>query len=251
MMGSPPGNRVVFWDFDGTLARRHELWSGALVDALRLFGPTPVTAADLRPYVTQGFPWHRPEQVVDRPDAAAWWRRLTPVLVAAYRAVGVSPSIAALAADRVGEQFYRLDAWELIAGAAAALEITRRHGYANVVLSNHPPELPRLVTDLGLDPSIDLVITSASVGAEKPNPLIFAHALRLSGAGPDCWMVGDNPVADVQGARAAGIRAILADGAYPDSRGVTVLQAARQLTGRPDSTGRESDVRMRHGMTGA
>lgn len=43
-------------------------------------------------------------------------------------------------------------------------------------------------------------------------------------------MVGDNPVADVQGARAAGIRAILADGAYADSVGVTVLEAARLIT---------------------
>jgi putative hydrolase of the HAD superfamily len=66
----------------------------------------------------------------------------------------------------------------------------------------------------------------ALVGIEKPNPAIFWHALHVSRAGADCWMIGDNPVADVAGAESVGIRAVLADGVYPDSRGMTVLEAA-------------------------
>jgi putative hydrolase of the HAD superfamily len=76
---------------------------------------------------------------------------------------------------------------------------------------------------------VEEVINSAVVGAEKPNPLIFRHALAVTGADPDSWMIGDNPVADVEGARGVGMRAILADGAYPDARGVTVLEAARRV----------------------
>jgi len=50
-------------------------------------------------------------------------------------------------------------------------------------------------------------------------------------AAGDVWMIGDNPVADVQGARNAGIRAIFADGAYPDSNGMTVLEASHYIVG--------------------
>jgi len=44
-------------------------------------------------------------------------------------------------------------------------------------------------------------------------------------------VVGDDPVADVQGARAAGLRAIHADGAYADPVGVSVLLAAHAIVG--------------------
>ncbi len=47
-------------------------------------------------------------------------------------------------------------------------------------------------------------------------------------------MVGDNPIADVQGARAVGIRSILTDGTYPDSTGVTVLAAAQAIAASQD-----------------
>jgi putative hydrolase of the HAD superfamily len=48
---------VVFWDFDGTLARRDGLWSGAILDALRRIDPMiTTTVADLKPHLAAGFP---------------------------------------------------------------------------------------------------------------------------------------------------------------------------------------------------
>lgn len=217
---------MVFWDFDGTLGRREGMWAAALVDALALLGPTEVTAADLGPQLRGRFPWHTPERVVGPLDAASWWRRLSVVLIDVYRSAGVDDDIARAAAALVGEQYYRPDAWQLIDGADSALQLVREADYLNVILSNHGPELPGLVDALGLGDLVEQVITSALVGVEKPNPMIFEHALTVSGAGADCWMIGDNPIADVAGAEAAGIRAVLADGAYPDSVGLTVLQAA-------------------------
>ncbi|HEY9293227.1 MAG TPA: HAD-IA family hydrolase [Microlunatus sp.] len=221
--------RVVFWDFDGTLARRDGMWAGALREALISVGPTTVTAAELRPGLRNGFPWHRPDVIVEQPNADGWWQSLTPLFSSACLAAGVPEVTAAIAAGRVAQTYYRADAWELIDGARQALTETADLGYRNVILSNHGPQLPQLVTALGLDDLVDRVITSALVGAEKPNPAIFEYALMITEAGPDRWMVGDNPVADVAGAEAVGIRALLADGAYPDQRGMTVREAARQI----------------------
>jgi putative hydrolase of the HAD superfamily len=54
------------------------------------------------------------------------------------------------------------------------------------------------------------VVTSAVAGAAKPNPAIFGRALELLGAevGGSAH-VGDSLENDVEGARAAGLRAIL------------------------------------------
>ena len=223
--------RVVFWDFDGTLARRRDLWAGAVRDALNAVAPgREVASKDLGAALSRGFPWHSPEIVVPPRSPEHWWAALRPVFLCAYEAVGVPLDIAERAAKQISADFYRVDAWEVIPGAEDALQIIRALGYENVILSNHGPELPQLVESLGLSRWITLTISSAAVGAEKPHPRIFEYALAVSHAGPDTWMVGDNPVADISGACRAGIRAILADGIYEDSvGGVTVLHAAEQI----------------------
>lgn len=223
---------VVFWDFDGTLARREGLWASALEEAwIRCAGDASLTASDLRLHLGRGFPWHSPEKTRPVSSAADWWDSLHPVLVRAYVSAGGDAALAAEAARAVPETFYRVDAWTMIDGAVAALELCRKAGRRNIILSNHAPELPALVEALGLSALVETTITSALVGAEKPNRQIFDHALRVAGDPPlsQVWMVGDNPIADVEGARGAGIRALLADGDYPDSVGMTVLQAAQHI----------------------
>jgi putative hydrolase of the HAD superfamily len=202
--------RVVFWDFDGTLAHREGLWSATLESALRLVAPgLGVTATALRPELSVGLPWHTPDETVPPRTPAEWWSAQRPLFLRAFARAGVPEQIAARAVAEIPTEYYRPGAWALADGAEAALQVAGAAGYRNAILSNHAPELPILVDALGLGPLVDRTITSAAVGAEKPNPLIFRHALDAMSAGPDVWMVGDNPVADVEGAEALGIRAIL------------------------------------------
>jgi putative hydrolase of the HAD superfamily len=53
----------------------------------------------------------------------------------------------------------------------------------------------------------------------RPHPEAFRHTLRESGDPARRWMVGDNPVADVKGAQALGIPALLirTAGGEPDA----------------------------------
>ena len=77
---------------------------------------------------------------------------------------------------------------------------------------------------------VERTITSAGVGAEKPNPAIFSHSIEVADADVrTSWMVGDNPIADIQGARAAGLRAILIGGSAPDTAGLTATEAANRI----------------------
>jgi putative hydrolase of the HAD superfamily len=78
---------------------------------------------------------------------------------------------------------------------------------------------------------IDAVFTSARTGFEKPHPEAFRIALRACGEPEMAWMVGDNPVADVAGAEAIGLPAILARTADPSAtlRAADLNQAAAMI----------------------
>ncbi len=62
---------------------------------------------------------------------------------------------------------------------------------------------------VGLLPLVDAAVFSGEVGWRKPSPRIFAAALQALGAEPATTVhVGDRVREDVDGAHAAGMRAI-------------------------------------------
>ena len=91
-----------------------------------------------------------------------------------------------------------------------ALERARARWDRVIVVSNWDVSLPEVLARAGLDPLLDAVVTSASVGVRKPGVAIFQRALEVSGARADQAVhVGDSVEDDVAGARAAGIEAVL------------------------------------------
>lgn len=96
--------------------------------------------------------------------------------------------------------------------ARPALDALGALGVERVCVSNWDCALPDVLERTGLAPLVDGVVTSASAGARKPDPAIFAPALALAGCAPeDALHVGDTAEEDVEAARAAGIRALLID----------------------------------------
>ncbi|HEX8207992.1 MAG TPA: HAD-IA family hydrolase [Solirubrobacteraceae bacterium] len=91
-----------------------------------------------------------------------------------------------------------------------ALEGWSRAGLRLVVVSNWDVSLHDALVDTGLASLVDGAISSAEVGARKPDPRIFERALALAGvAAEDAIHVGDSLEYDVAGARAAGIEPVL------------------------------------------
>ena len=94
--------------------------------------------------------------------------------------------------------------------AAPALRDLRAAGHGLVVVSNWDCALPDWLGGVGLLELVDGVVTSAEVGVAKPDARVFRRALELANARPEeAVHVGDSPDNDVEGARAAGIRAVL------------------------------------------
>jgi putative hydrolase of the HAD superfamily len=96
--------------------------------------------------------------------------------------------------------------------AAPALAELRGMGQRLVCVSNWDISLPEVLDRCGLGGDLDGVVTSAAVGARKPDPRIFEAALELAGcAAEEALHVGDTPEEDLDGARAAGVRALMID----------------------------------------
>ncbi len=204
--------RLAIWDFDGTLAHRGDEtgWSLLLAEVLDREEPGHGhSAASFRPYLRDGFPWHRPD--VAHPELRepeAWWASVRPLLARAYEAVGYPPERASELAQVAQHRYVDPAAWALFEDTVPALERLSAAGWTHAILSNHVPELRRIVAALGLDELVVAVSCSAETGYEKPHPRAFA-ALLDQLRPVEAWMVGDNVLADVLGAEALGIPAVL------------------------------------------
>jgi HAD superfamily hydrolase (TIGR01509 family) len=95
-------------------------------------------------------------------------------------------------------------------GTAEALDRLRAAGLRLGVVSNSDGRVEEALTAAGIRDRFDLVLDSALVGVEKPDPAIFRAALTALGVAPgEALYVGDLYDVDVVGARAAGIDAVL------------------------------------------
>ena len=204
-------DRVILWDFDGTLATRPGLWSACVIEVLDEHLPGHgITSEGVGPYLENGFPWHDWEQV--RPGAASsdsWWDPILALIVDALVAVGIDGGSAWSAAAHFRQSFLDPARWVVYPDSIDALRLAAREGWSNVIVSNHVPELPDLVADLGLAGQVDTVFSSALHGYEKPHSEAFRIARRAAGNPEQAWMVGDNPIADIAGASQLGIPGVL------------------------------------------
>lgn len=204
--------RYLVWDFDGTLAHRPGQWSGTLHKILDAeFPGLPATFEDFRPHTRAGFPWHTPETPCLPPHTAdAWWQALHPVFTRAFEGCGkLCTEDAQRLAAKVRDEYLRLEEWRLFEDTIPALTALSAEGWSHVVLSNHVPELEDLITALGLTPHFEAIFNSARTGYEKPHAQAYAQVCAAFPGASQYVMVGDNIIADVHGARAAGWPAVL------------------------------------------
>lgn len=204
-------DRVLLWDFDGTLAERPGMWSGALLEVLDEQQPGHgLTRAKIASVLSSGFPWHNPATAhPELADADAWWSHVIQVVSKALTRLGMAPGRAASAARLMRSVYPALNRWCLFDDTIPTLTRLSESGWRHVVVSNHVPELPEIMAALGLSDHFVAVINSAVTGYEKPHPQAFRIALAAVEFPRHVWMIGDNHAADVAGATAVGIDAIL------------------------------------------
>jgi FMN phosphatase YigB (HAD superfamily) len=100
-----------------------------------------------------------------------------------------------------------------VPGAADAVRWCRAHGLRVVLVTN---TLSRGDAEVlgdweraGLADHLDGIVSSHDTGWRKPHPAMFERALALAGVGAEAAaMIGDDPEADIRGARRLGLRTV-------------------------------------------
>ena len=137
-----------------------------------------------------------------------WWSKVvTKTFLAA------DPAVRFTDFDAFFEQLYdemsRPEAWREIPGVRSLLLKLRSLRWRTAIVSNFDRRLLGLLQGLELAELFDAVVLCSDVGVAKPDPAIFERALeRLDVPASRAVVVGDDELLDIEGARAAGLRAI-------------------------------------------
>ncbi|HXG62783.1 MAG TPA: HAD-IA family hydrolase [Planctomycetota bacterium] len=205
--------RAVFFDAGHTLLTAHPDLGTVYAETTARFGvrlpPSdfaeafrPVFRAFVREYVREG----------DASDAQdyAMWREITRRIHARLEPLREVPFEAWF--EALYRRFGAPEVWRLYDDAVPTLRELRARGLRLGIVSNWDTRLRRIAEGHGLDRLVDFLVISAEAGARKPDPRIFREALARAGvAAAEALHVGDLADEDVEGALAAGLRAVLLD----------------------------------------
>lgn len=200
--------KIAFLDFHGTLA--YKSYSDTLHEVLTEAHPDHFyTQSTFRDLLDGSYLWDNPQTphtMYNKPDK--WWGYMNDKIEGAYNQLGFTADAKELTA-RFKELYTDANEYMIYDDAQEGLKKIRDLGWKIVILSNHMPELEKVIRDMPFSEHINRVISSANVGYEKPNIKFYEYALRKTWYPKKRIMLGDNILADVQGAVNANIPAIL------------------------------------------
>lgn len=114
--------------------------------------------------------------------------------------------------EEIFEAFAGPTHWVLYPDTRDVLTRLKQSGFELGIVSNFDTRLFGVLRGLGIADVFDTVTISSLAHAAKPSPRIFQVALEKHVVEPDeCWHIGDSPGDDVEGARKAGLHAVLLD----------------------------------------
>jgi len=155
-----------------------------------------------------------------------WWRTLVRTVFADCAAFSHFDEFF----DDVFEQFRRPELWRIFDDVIPTLTELKQRGIRLGVISNFDSRLDDVLQVLELTQFFDSVHISTRAGAAKPDPMIFDTALAFHNIeAQQAWHIGDSPREDIEGAEAAGIKAILLDRKARQAKNILRISSLTEL----------------------
>ncbi|MFS8137360.1 MAG: phosphoglycolate phosphatase [Thermomonas sp.] len=195
-MSSTRFPRVVLFDLDGTLLDSAPDMLATVNRMRAARGQGPMLLADLRPHVSRG----------SRAMSAAAFPELDGE---------VSPAMVREFLDVYEQEIGNSSV--LFDGVPALLDAIEADGARWGIITNKPEYLAKqVIPQLGWASRCTVLLGGDSLAQRKPHPLPLLHAGEVLGASiADCVYVGDDR-RDIEAARAAGMRSVVALWGYRD-----------------------------------
>jgi len=182
---------ALLCDVDGVL----RLWDGGAAARLEREYELPAGAIAAAAFATDRLVPAITGRITDEEWRADIARCLTPACGSGRRASQV--------VEEWSRPMGRVD------GEVLGLLALVRRSVPVVLVSNATTRLERDLRLLGVADVLSDVVSSARIGAAKPDPAIYVTAAELAGVAPDrCLFVDDTP-ANVQGAEALGMAGLI------------------------------------------
>jgi putative hydrolase of the HAD superfamily len=197
--------KAVIFDLDDTLYGYEALDKEARMRVRALVcGELGIAAEDYE----EAYAYGRGETKRQLGDVAASHNRLL-YCQKTLEYLGVNPMPLSL---RMYEAYWGtfLEKMQLFDGAREFMDRMRAHGITMMICTDLTAHIQhRKIEALGIAGDIKYLVTSEEAGKEKPAPDMFALCLKKLGVKPEeVCCLGDSPVKDVEGAKAAGMRAV-------------------------------------------
>lgn len=200
-------NKVIFWDFDGTLIYSNESFLCSLTAAFKQYNYV-FEDSKIKEFLVSACSWYVPSKEYTDMTGELWWQELLCKIQLFCEKSSIKRSDSELICKKFRENVINYN-YELYDDAEDILSYCKNKGYDNYILSNNFPELVEVVKRFGLDKYITDCFLSSNIGYEKPRIEIFRYAIAKVNNPEYCYMIGDNPVADIQGGNEAGLQTIL------------------------------------------
>lgn len=197
-------NKAILWDFDGTLSHPNRSFSTALYDAITQCGHAAHREETVA-FTENVYSWKSPDRAYPHQTGEDWWAALYAKTTAFCRGQGIAPADIPEINCRFRKLLTDVNNYRLYDDTLETLRLCAALGYKNYLATNNYPEITAVVRKLGLDPFLTGCIVSSHIGYEKPRKEFYDYGKRLCGHPETLYMVGDNPIADILGAKNAGL----------------------------------------------
>lgn len=199
--------RVIFFDAAGTLIGLPRGVAHHYCEVAQRHGLTldPLAATEAFRMTWREMPTPAATRAPREDDDRGWWEEFVDhVLDKCAVPRGGSFDRRAYFAE-LYDEFTKPGVWDVFPEVRSVLaRLAQRFELG--VISNFDRRLRVVLGELGLEPLFRHIVISSEVGADKPDPWIFEHALQRAGVElHEALHVGDEPAADWEGAERAGL----------------------------------------------
>ena len=199
--------KTIIFDFDGTLVYSPSMWNISIAQAMEEVTGRTFDHIEIRKIAWKGYPWEHYQDDNHDKTGASFWRFMEKHFEKVCAHFGFTEEECRAIAPEVRKYILRKGNYNLYPDTLETIAKCRDKGYRVVLLSNNFPELEDIVNEIFGKNYFDDIICSGVCGFDKPRREIFE--LAMGDASPEeCYMVGDNPNADIIGGNNMGMTTI-------------------------------------------